>query len=159
MNNKNPYSVPEGYFKGLQESILSKTVLSRENSVRSVDLPPMEHILAEDDTASELDIRPRVDIGASKQTSWRSLVGFAAGFAAMVALAWGGFYFMTGAALEREALMASEIDIESMTLYGVDEMQLLDILNDDEHNYLLAEAAMDYVNYFGGASFEDLFAE
>lgn len=161
MSDKTPYKVPVGYFQALEKSILNSTMLSRDNSVKLGELPIMEHILADDiDEELRLNIEPRLDISPERRSSWRSLGALAACFVAIIVLAKVGAYFVTDTALEKEALRAEQIEVEEVEMFDIDEMTLIDILSSDEHNDpLLAQVAMEYVDYYGGVTLDEEFIE
>lgn len=158
MSDKTPYKVPVGYFQTLEKSILSRTMLSRENSVKSDELPVLEHLLAPDtDDELDFDIAPRVDIGVdiapAQKFNWRSLAGLAACFIAIIVLAKVGAYLVTDTALENEAMTADQIELLEMEMLDIDENQLIDMLSEEQHiDPLLAQAVLEYVDYYGGVT-------
>lgn len=156
MSDKTPYKVPVDYFQTLEKAILNSTMLSRENSVKSDELPVMEHLMAPDtDDELNFDIAPefKFDIAPAKKTNWRSLAGLAACFVAIIVLAKVGAYLVTDTALESEAMTADQIELIEMKMLDIDENQLIDMLSEGEHiDPLLAQAVFEYVDYYGGVT-------
>ncbi len=126
MNEKNPYKVPEGYFNSLQQKILQQTVHSGVQPTKAI---VVEHIA-----------RPR-------NSALKSMLGFAAGFAIFVALAWGGFYTIMG---EDMSVEQSTLTADEEVLWGGSE-RFIDIIIEDEESYyaLLADEVVDYIDFWG----------
>lgn len=122
---KNPYRVPEGYFRDLKYSIVEKA----------------DQMQVEADAAAATRPRWRVEL--------RSASVFAASFAAVVVLGITGYYF-TGYKAQQAELMADGFD-ETYLLYDLDEAQIFEYTTarSEEQNSLLADASLDYLDAFG----------
>lgn len=174
MNNRNPYKVPQGYFASLEESILQKTIYAKDSTVieakvgdirggafsqkQNSEAPVLEPLKKSLDIAPHLDITPQNE--EQKPRGIRSLMGFAAGFAVMVLLAWGGFSLMIGQdsvepTIEESELVAEvadDFDIEEVLLMNIDEYELIDMLFDANDNSIIV--AQDIVEYM--SMYEDI---
>ncbi len=125
MERGEPYKVPEGYFEQLNARILQQTVERDGADGKVVDFSK---------------------VAPAKRTyNYRGLASFAACFAALVAIAWGGFYLIAGDAMQHSA---DDLDaFYSEQIYGIsDEVFYEEILNEDDEYF--ADAALEYLDNY-----------
>ncbi len=125
-NNENPYKVPQGYFAELKGKILQKTTLStdteehkKKNSVQFV--------------VGGEERRPKNSV------NWRSIAGFAAGFAIFVILGVGGVSLLekfSGEIITGKLSAQKQLELSDANLF--------------------AEAVFEYVEQYGGMDEEDI---
>lgn len=136
MDNRNPYKVPEGYFDELNAKILQQTIGTNGGAKWSVEFNPKKK-------------------SEGRGESFRSFMGFAAGFAIMVGLAWGGFYLMLGGEAQ-----SSGDDMVNELLYSSTSESIYEAFEEsDEDEDLFAEAVIEYVDMYGIDEIESLYAE
>lgn len=127
MDTRNPYKTPEGYFEKLNARILAQTTELSGDSML---------------------FAPKREKEQQKRYTFRSMMGFAAGFAIMVALAWGGFYLMVGSS--DMTTVSGEGEYYAEEFYGLDDSALYDaVLGVDNYSDdLFADAAEDYLSLY-----------
>lgn len=173
MNKNNPSKVPEGYFASLEESILKKTIYANDSASKDA-VQKVGEVMGKYDinpttlaTDKELDITPHLDINphnsdqeVKQRGGGSSLWGFAAGFAVMVLLAWGGFSLMIGGkavvepvsselVAEVEVEISDEAIIEETLLMNLNEYELIDLLFENDNNSIIvAQDLVDYMSIY-----------
>ncbi len=127
MDTRNPYKTPEGYFEKLNARILSQTT--------------------ELGTDTQLFV-PKSEKEKEHRYTFKSMMGFAAGFAIMVSLAWGGFYLMVGS--DSPTTIGGEGEYYAEEFYGLDDAALYDAMLgvEDYSDDLFADAAEDYLSLY-----------
>lgn len=136
MDTRNPYKTPEGYFEKLNARILSQTTELGDDHKLFV---------------------PKREKEKQHHYTVKSMMGFAAGFAIFVALAWGGFYLMVGSS--DMATLSGGGEYYAEEFYGLDDAVLYDAMLgvEDYSDDLFADAAEDYLSLYSMADLDLLY--
>ncbi len=147
MDTRNPYKTPEGYFESLNARILRDTI-GAQPSVEVTNKEPLSY-------RSETR-------GLKFRRTVRSMAGFAAGFAVMVMLAWGGFYFMTSShSLNAEEVYSTDAYLSDV-LYGIGGDEFIDAAYSDEalaNDEYYQEAVAEFIGLYSSMDVETLLSE
>ncbi len=145
MDTRNPYKVPSGYFEELNRAILKK---------------------AEECTDVDSTLQDTIEyIPASQKyrgARLRGMVSFAASFALLVGLAWGGFHLIIGATSNQNspeaALLAAHADIDYDLLYDISDDVLIEAISEQSlsEEELFAEAVAEYIDLHGMVDIDGL---
>lgn len=146
MDTRNPHTTPDGYFEALNARILSATVGAQNTDGANTSKETLEYT-----SPNKVNKFKR---------SVRSMMGFAAGFAVMVTLAWGGFYLMVGGEAIEDSY-STDMYVSDL-LWGIDEDDFIDAAygeddyTDDEE---YSEAVIEFMGLYSSLDVEDLMFE
>ncbi|MFI3287754.1 MAG: hypothetical protein R3Y61_04670 [Rikenellaceae bacterium] len=148
MDTRNPYKTPEGYFESLNARILRDTIGAQP----SVEVTSKEPLSYRTETR-----------GLKFRRTVRSMTGFAAGFAVMVMLAWGGFYLMTSShSLNTEELYSTDAYLSDV-LYGIGSDEFIDAAYGEEEELVndeyYQEAVAEFIGLYSSMDVEALLSE
>lgn len=134
MTRKNPYSVPPNYFSDLQKQVIE--------CARTVEQTPSEFDVAALDPELEEQ---------SWGNAWRRLMGFAAAFAIMVAIGWL-FVFIASDGKQAQDKQDLAVVDTARFLWVMSEDDVVEIIDHKKNEQkILAEAAVEYIGFFGEA--------